>query len=82
MMRENQALTSKLIDRQLDDNYEENDAYDISDDSNNYMILLMSYIHYLSLLYSLYVAVIFTICRCYIHLMDSRDIVDLYIPRC
>ena len=39
MTRENQALTSELIDRQLDgecadDEYDEYDEYDITDDSD------------------------------------------------
>ena len=65
MTRENQALTYELIDRQLDDGecavdeYDEYDnAYDITD------------IDYKQLLYSLYVAVVFTICSCCIHYMQ------------
>ncbi len=67
MTRENRALFSELKVRQLDDecaddDYDEyDDAYDITDDSDNFMILLMSCIHYMYLLYSLYLAVVFTI---------------------
>ena len=66
MTREKQALTSELIDRQLDGEYADDDDDDDEYD-NAYNI---TDINYMQLLYSLYVAVALTSCSCCIHYMQ------------